>query len=123
MSSRKPQGKWAGANYDPARNIEIDLRGGHKSHRHALQRWERLNNMMLEMIYQFRQDLLYDYASELVHFRKTLRWRVKNQSHWSIELQPDEWQALSLGLRHNHAPDGFMSMYQWLNINKVQVGG
>lgn len=102
-------------------SYEIDLRGGHRSTRHAVRRWCRLDSMIMEMIYQFRQDLLYEYATVLASYRKSLRWRIKEQNHWVIELLEDEWQALSLGLRHNHAPRDFMSMYQWLNLKKVEV--
>lgn len=102
-------------------SYEIDLRGGHNSNIHAARRWCRLDSMIMEMIYQFRQDLLYEYATVLSSYRASLRWRIKEQNHWTIELLADEWEALSLGLRHAHAPHGFMSMYQWLNLKKVEA--
>jgi len=101
-------------------SYEINLLGGHGSNRAALDRWTRLDNMIMEMIYQFRQDLLYEYATVLSSYRKSLRWRVKDQHHWVIELHDDEWRALSRGLRHSTAPRSFSSMYQWLNLHRVQ---
>ena len=117
MTKRKPQGQWAGRSYDPARSITIDLGTGST----ANDRWIRLDNMVRELVRQFRQDLLYEYATVLVDWRKTLRYRIQEANHWTLELEPDEWQALSSGLRGMTGAPEYSSMYQWLNIHKVQA--
>ena len=100
----------------------IDLRGGHGSNRHALERYTRLERLLSDVIAMFRHELLYEYAQLLSDWRRSLRWRIREQSHWTLELDDDEWKALSRGLRSISNYEG-STMYQWLNLQKVQDDG
>lgn len=97
----------------------IDLRGGHGSNRHALERYTRLERLLADTITMFRHELLYEYAQVLSDWRKTSRWKIREQRHWTLELEADEWKALSRGLRSISDHEG-STMYQWLNLQKVE---
>ena len=98
---------------------EINLGVGSR----ALKRWTTLGSMIKEVIYQYRAEHEYESANTLKQYLTTLRWCVKEQHHWTIELEIDEWKALSSGLRHPTAPTAFMSMYVWLNTHRVEDHG
>ena len=98
---------------------EIDFGSG----THAKRRHDQLDSMMLELIYQFRQDLLFEYANALVEFRRTMRWKRASERNWIIEFTLEEWKALSSGLRDATSPRPFDSMYQWLNLHRVEDHG
>lgn len=119
-STRKPQGNWSGDHFYPPRAYTVDLRGGHNSNRHALERYEKLERLLQDCITMFRHELLYEYANTLVLYRKTSRWRIRQAQSWTLEFEPDEWQALSRGLRSLSHPSG-RTMYQWLTAHKVQA--
>lgn len=90
---------------------------------HAKQRYDRLNKMIQEIIYQHRRDKLFERANALIEFRRTMRWTRASERNWIVEFTPEEWKALSSGLRHTTALQPFSSMYQWLNLHRVEDHG
>lgn len=115
MTVRKPQGTWAGSSYAEPRPCVIDLnvRGVGA----AQARYLKLEQLLREAIVNFRQELLFDYALTISLYMKTTRWKIKDAPHWKLELEPEEWQAISRGLRDLNRPEA-NSMYQWLNQRK-----
>lgn len=115
MSNRKPQGTWVGNTYVPPTSytVKLDKRGKGA----ALDRYNRLEKMLRQAVTAFRHGLLFDYARTLQLYMQTTRWKIRNAPHWELEIEPDEWQVISRGLRELNTPAA-NSMYQWLNIHK-----
>ncbi len=115
MNVRKPQGTWAGENYAPPRPCVINL--NRRGVGAAQVRYLNLEKLLREAISNFRRELLFEYAMTIKEYMKTSRWKIRDAPHWKLELEPEEWQAISRGLRDLNKPEA-NSMYQWLNTHK-----
>ena len=81
-------------------------------------RYDNLQRMLRDIIYNYQQGLMYTPANTLRLFMRTLAWTALPEYKWQLELKPDEWQALSRGLQSLGSPAG-RSMYQWLSSNRL----
>ena len=93
---------------------EIDLGSGSR----AKLRYDNLSRMLGDVISWYRGNQLSGHANILRDYSRTLRWKYAPEQNWIIELLPDEWQALSRGLRALDTPAG-RNMNRWLCDHRI----
>jgi len=91
----------------------IDLGSAGRGYR----RYKVLVHLLRDIIALNRRRLDYQDANTLQLYRKTLRFKIALESPFIIWAEPDEWHALSRGLRAlGTAPA--KTLYQWMNNHK-----
>lgn len=108
--NRKPQ------HGDDFTEYRIDLGSGSKGNRC----YKVLKHLLRDVIGQQRKQLNYDDANILHMYRNTSRFRVALSSPIYIYMEPEEWGALSRGLRALGTPAA-SSMYQRLSNSKIET--
>lgn len=114
MSSRTQQGSYNQGKILPPLNNEICLGKGSR----AKKRYDSLTHMLGDAIRMYRQSLDFDSAHVLESYMRGPRWKKASENNWTLDLYPDEWQALSFGLRAL-AGTPANSMYQYLALKKI----
>ena len=91
--------------------VEINFGTGTKAKRY----YERLVSIMPLVKHTLDKLGNKDHADLLWHWQRTLRFKIAEAPHWTVELNAMEWQALSRGLRAQGTPG--RSLYEWIQRN------
>lgn len=117
---RKPDRVNVGTDFNPewreVREYVVDLGSGRRGNR----RYKVLKHMLRDVISQRKKQLTFNDANTIHLWSKTSRFRIALKSPFVIYLEPDEWHALSRGLRALGTPAA-STMYQWIQANKART--
>ncbi len=94
---------------DGITRVTIDLGTGSR----AYTRWKELD-AMLPLVKQLLRDVGQpSKARDISDWQQMMGYRVdRAANHWRLEMDGEQWQALSLGLRHGGTKGS--SMYDWM---------
>ena len=113
---RKPRrvniGNSINKKYANVQEYRVPLGSSSKANR----RYKLLKGMLQDVISHARNTQNYADADTIYKWQKSTRFRVKLCHPWTIYLEPEEWQALSRGLRALGGRHD--SMYQWLKNHR-----
>lgn len=105
IQPRKPQ--------SGVESVELELGTGSR----AYSRWKVLDAIMPLVKQSLRDAGQASQARIIFEWQEGMGYRVDRQPEtWTLRLSGEEWQALSLGLRH--AGSTGRSMYQWLLLHR-----
>ena len=97
------------------RRVEINFGSGTKAKRY----YERLVSIMPLVKHTLDKLGNKDHADLLNLWQRTLRFRIAEAPHWTVELDAMEWQALSRGLRAQGTKG--RSLYEWIQRNHTRT--
>lgn len=100
---------------DKFTEYRIDLGSAARGNR----RYKVLKHMLRDVIRARRGKLEFNDANTIHLWSKTSKFRIALKSPFYIYIAPDEWGALSRGLRALGTPAA-NTMYQWMNNHKVE---
>lgn len=119
-SKRKPQrvnlGDVTGDCWVTPKEFAVDLGSAARGNR----RYKVLKHLLRDVLTMNRNRLLFDDMITIRMWSKTSRFRIALQSPFIIYLEPDEYAALSRGLRALGTPAA-KTMYNWMNSHRTMT--
>ena len=119
-SKRKPQRVNLGDGPDEVwvtpKEYAVDLGSAARGNR----RYKVLKHLLRDVITLNRQRLEFEDMCTIRDWTKTSRFRIALQSPFIIYLEPDEYAALSRGLRALGTPAA-KTMYNWMNGHRTMT--